>query len=241
MPENFIITNAKASANILAAVKAGTLIKDRWHWTRPDGARYACLLGSMHPKVNSPADCNGDLMPLWMAHLTVVLFDGLPETEINRISYRYGELIARWHVMTWRDWYNVYQKFSAYTIDEAVKSAQAVAADKAYWSVVKAEFERCQEVILSERRAIDVASVNRASKEVIRVVGNNAANDAATYTTYAAANAAYALSVDDGTRGTGSAAAYAAKAANITGGSSKATYLKLFEYLLDQIATKVGG
>ena len=65
------ITHADASAAILAACDAGTLVQGKWHDRSDDGREIACLLGSMHPDVQKPADCNGDLMPMWLAALIV--------------------------------------------------------------------------------------------------------------------------------------------------------------------------
>ncbi len=90
------ITNAQASERILNAVAEETLIQEEWS-REEDGRWYACLLGSMEPGVIDCVDqCNGKLMPLWMAEVTVTLFDGIAEDAIYPIARRYGRLVGIW-------------------------------------------------------------------------------------------------------------------------------------------------
>src|SRR5262249_39790713 len=106
-----VITNTEASANILAACEAHTLVQKHWHTRADDGRELACLLGSIGPGVNSASDCNAELMPLWLAEITVSLFDGISENAIYPMAQRFGVLVGRWHVLTPEHWDRVLHRF----------------------------------------------------------------------------------------------------------------------------------
>lgn len=122
-------THAAASAAILAHCNAGTIVQREWHGRDAAGREVACLLGAIDPSVNSTADCNAELMPMWLAELTLVLFDGLPPKAIYPIARRYGELVGRWHVLSSKDWERVLAGFLCRVIDEASQT---------YWPAVAA-------------------------------------------------------------------------------------------------------
>jgi hypothetical protein len=61
-----------------------------WHETDEQGRAIASLLGSMEAEINNTGKCPGELMPAWMAYLTVTLYDGIsaayrPEFERDYI------------------------------------------------------------------------------------------------------------------------------------------------------------
>ena len=132
------IDNQTASTNILAAVEAGTLVQGTWHGRDREGRALACLLGAIHPSVTSPAECNGKLMPMWLAELTPPLFDGIPKAEILPIAKRYGELVGRWHVLTDAQWQAILDRFLIRCIDDAVAAARPASEGKDYWPAVEA-------------------------------------------------------------------------------------------------------
>src|SRR6185312_10824868 len=142
------LTNETASRGILAACDAGTLVQGQWH-AREEGREIACLLGSMHPGVRSSEDCNGDLMPLWLAKLTPALFDGIAPEHIYSIARRYGGLVARWHVLKHEQWESLLTTFLVRTIDEAVDAARPVAGNMPYWSAVDDACAAVKEAIKS--------------------------------------------------------------------------------------------
>jgi len=118
-----MIPHATASANILRHVETGTLIQGGWH-RRRGGVELACLLGSIDPSVKTTQDCNAELMPLWLAETSLVLFDGLPRGSIGPVARRYGTLIAQWHVLVPIRWDAILMRFLIRAIDDAVDAAR---------------------------------------------------------------------------------------------------------------------
>ena len=157
------LTNADASAAILRAVDEGTLVQGKWHH-KHEGREVACLLGSMDPRVNSAADCNGDLMPLWMAEVTVTLFDRISQDQIAPIAKRYGAAVAGWHVLTDEQWKSTLTRFLIRTIDDALESARPVNIGKPYWDAVEKACAQCRTAIESgDKNAADAADAARAA------------------------------------------------------------------------------
>ena len=142
------ITHEAASAAILAACDNGTLVQGRWHG-REDGREIACLLGSIHPKVKTAADCNGDLMPLWLAELTPTLFDGIPADQTHTIARRYGELVSRWHALSLTQWDAILTRVLVRCVDDAVNAARPMNAGKSYWPAVEAACEQVKGALKS--------------------------------------------------------------------------------------------
>lgn len=143
------ITHAEASANILRHANEGRLTQSRWHGTASDGREIACLLGSIHPTVTTAAECNGALMPMWLAELTPTLFDGILASEITQIARRYGGLVARWHAITPPSWDRVLTRFLVRMIDDVVDAARPVAEGKPYWPAVEAACAQCRAALES--------------------------------------------------------------------------------------------
>lgn len=207
------ISHAEASAAILKACDANALIQGKWH-TIKNGREIACLLGSVHPNINSPSDCNGDLMPLWMAELTVVLFDGIQTSEIHNTARRYGNLVARWHVLQPSDWNTVLQNFLVQTIDTAVNAARSVNIGKPYWRQISNACDLCKTAILTNNDTTDVvdAAAARTARAAARAAANAARADAYAAAD-AAADAAAAYAAADAARAAADAADNAADAA----------------------------
>ena len=155
------ITHAEASTAILAAVATGTLVQGKWHDPGADGRHLACLLGSIHSEMKEAADCPADLMPLWMAELTVTLFDRVPAAEIYRIARRYGGLVARWHALDAAGWDAVLRRFLVRAIDDAVRYARPVAIGQSYWPAVDAACALCRVAIENGDR--DAAAARAAA------------------------------------------------------------------------------
>ena len=143
------ITHADASANILRFCAEKRLTQGQWHEKGKDGRDIACLLGSIDPSVKMPEDCNGDLMPLWLARITVVLFDHLSVDNIYPIALRYGELVARWHILTDTDWNSIMIPFLIRCIDDAVEVARPLSVGKPYWDAIETVCEQSKVAIKS--------------------------------------------------------------------------------------------
>ena len=57
-----------------AAYETDALVQGAWH-TEQDGRQLACALGTLGPKISSPADCPATVMPRWLAQMVVGFFD----------------------------------------------------------------------------------------------------------------------------------------------------------------------
>ena len=221
------ITHADASANILRFCAEKRLTQGQWHEKGKDGRDIACLLGSIDPSVKMLEDCNGDLMPLWLARITVVLFDHLSVDNIYPIALRYGELVARWHILTDTDWNSILIKFLVRCIDDAVEAARPVSVGKPYWDAIETVCEQSKVAIKSgDKTAADAADA--AARAVADASVGPAASAAASAAACAAAYAAAAAIYADAAAGAPGAAIYAA-------GARVAVYDKLFTFVLDQI------
>lgn len=98
------ITPAEASANILAHVAEGRIKQGVWHGQDAQGREIACLLGSIHRDINSPADCSAHLIPQRVAEIIPPLFDGLSVKSVVPVARRFGKLIANTYILTPAQW-----------------------------------------------------------------------------------------------------------------------------------------
>jgi hypothetical protein len=152
------ISNAEASANILRFAEEGRLVQSEWHGQDDDGREIACLLGAIHPSVTTAAECNGKLMPMWLAELTPPLFDGIPAAEIVPIAGRYGGLVARWGDLAPAAWERVKTAFLIQTVDEAMVAARPVSEGKPYWPAVEAACKQVKAALESgDKKALAAA------------------------------------------------------------------------------------
>jgi hypothetical protein len=252
------ITHAEASANILAFADEGRLTQKMWHGRGDDGRDIACLLGSIHPSVRSAAECNGALMPMWLAKLTPTLFDGIPADAIYPFAKRYGALVARWHALDKAAWDRILIKLLVRTIDDAVDAARPIAQGNDYWPAVEAACAQSKAAIESGDNAaafaaFAAANAARAAANAARAAANaanaaanaaraaanaafaaaNAARDAATAT--ATATAAYAATATAAYAAAYAATATAADAAYAATATAADAYLKIANFILDQI------
>ena len=177
-----MITNEQASTRLIQFANEGRLITGKFHGAGADGREVACLLGSFDPSVEQASDCNADLMPLWMAETTVVLFDKLPTDAITPIGLRYGGLVARWHTVKPAQWDTILTKFLIRCVDDALEAARPVSEGKDYWPAVEAA---CKQT---------VAALQSGEQKVLKAAAANAADayDAA----YAYANALFTFLLD---------------------------------------------
>lgn len=67
-----------------------------------EGREVMCLLSAVSPEVahtEVPEDCPADVMPTWLAHLTVAMTDKGSEDEWKGLVERYVKLAEHWHVL----------------------------------------------------------------------------------------------------------------------------------------------
>ena len=245
------ITPAEASINILTFADEGRLTQSKWHGHSADGRDIACLLGAIHPSVTSAAQCNGDLMPMWLAELTPVLFDGISTDQVVPIARRYGALIARWDRLSTVQWDSILTRVLIRCIDEAVAAAEPICRDEEFWPAVAAACEQSKAAINSGDKTARAASAYASADATVyaaacaisaaRVTSAASASASADATVYAAAyatraatSAAYAAASAAASAAYASALfAYAANAA------AYAASFSLFSFVLDQIEAEL--
>ena len=194
-------------------VAAGTLRQGVWN-DEDRGRRIACILGASSPDVKrvEDVDCAALCMPHWLAKLTTILFDGVPEEQASVYALRYAEIAERWCVLGAAAWGRVSVTFKVACIVQALEIAEAAQPKPrpGHWGGVKAA---CKAMIaaLKSGDAADAAYAARAA---------HAAADEA--------DAAYGARADH-------AAAWAASVAR------EAWAADLFDVLLDAIKTEIGG
>jgi len=137
------ITNDVAAENIMTHVRERRLTQGQWHGRRGGddgvGVEIACLLGSIHPSIDSPSDCPARLMPEWLARLTVRLFDGVPEERIFHYGEAYAQRLHRWSVFDAAAWERVRRTFITRVFTGAIDEAQAKLGDHTpdFWPELK--------------------------------------------------------------------------------------------------------
>lgn len=89
---------------LLQFVDEGRVIRHEWHSCDRQGRETACLLGALGPDIDEPAKCPADVMPEWMAHLTIAIDDAGSSDAWRDVVKRYARLAARWHVLDAADW-----------------------------------------------------------------------------------------------------------------------------------------
>jgi hypothetical protein len=87
--------------------REGRLIRLSWTGTDTRGRETACWLAALAPEVGramTPAACPADIMPRWLAHLTVWLDDAPSDEAWPGLAARFGGLAGRWRVLAEDDW-----------------------------------------------------------------------------------------------------------------------------------------
>ena len=86
-----------------AMIASGSIIRGAW----TDGHERACLLAALSPEAGvaeSATACPAEVMPPWMAHLTVWIDDNPSEGAWPALVGRYAALARRWHALDDAGW-----------------------------------------------------------------------------------------------------------------------------------------
>lgn len=233
------ITNAEASANILHFAEEGRLTQAKWHDRDQEGREIACLLGAIHPSVTSPAECNGALMPMWLAELTPTLFDGIPAAEVVPIARRYGALVAHWDHLAPEAWGRVLTRFLIRTIDEAVNAARPIHEGKPYWPAVDAVCAQVKAALETGGNPRSAVAAWEASSSSWASSRSAAAAAAAASWASSSSCTIYGFISARSARSAAAAAARSVAWASGVVGSVEAVYFRLFSFLLDQIEAEL--
>jgi hypothetical protein len=122
------ITNIEASQRVLAHLRDGRLVQGTWHDALDDGRELACILGAIAPNIDDSSKCPAGVMPAWMAHVVVPMFDGQSEADALAWAARFGEQMGQWHVLDSVAWGSVCSAFCAACVRDAQRSAAASSA-----------------------------------------------------------------------------------------------------------------
>jgi hypothetical protein len=222
-----MFTNEQASNNILMFTREGRLIQGKWHGRARDGRELACLLGAIDPSITSAEECNAELMPIWLAELTVTLFDCIENKEITKIAMRYSELIRQWRRLDESAWRRILNQFLACMLDHAVNLAPDGCSKYESWAKVELACNQYKEALLRDDEK-ELAAATRVAQDAI-----NTASDWAMSISMIRAITAVCLVIDNrlslATRAGAVADAYA----------GCAVYLQMFNFLLDQIQLEI--
>jgi hypothetical protein len=230
------ITHSDASKNILSFLDEDRLVQKTWG-TEREGRHFACLLGAAGG-FKSASECPSALMPGWLAHCTVALFDGLAKNDIVPISKRYGELIGKWSVIPAAGWDDILARWLVRLIDQAVDAVPAYVKTQSYWTAIAESTEQCKTAIAAKDKSA-AGGASYAARAAAAYADRAAAyadrprlHATGAATVAARAAAAYA----------DRAAAYAAAHAYATGATVAAravAYKALFTALLDEIEREI--
>lgn len=132
------LTPQEASQRLLAFLKDGRLVQGTWHQKNGGGRELACMIGALDPSITDAKQCPSGVMPEWLAHTTVTLFDGQNKGAALAWAERYGGLMARWHVLTPDAWTRCEIAFKIACVRSAIASAEPVCKGKDYWPKVTA-------------------------------------------------------------------------------------------------------
>lgn len=195
------ITSQEAAHRILSFLKDGRLVQGAWH--RQDGAReLACMIGAIDPAITGAKQCPSGVMPAWLSHVTVMLFDGQNKDAAMAWAERYAGLMARWHVLEPDAWSRIEVKFKIACVRDAIAAAEPVCKDKDYWPKVTAAAQQVCDALEGNgdlKAAADAAYAAYAAAAADAAAAAYAATTvgAAAYAAYAAAYSSLASKLLD--------------------------------------------
>ena len=114
-------------ARLITTIREGRLSQTTWG-KDADGQRLVCLLSAISPEVSearTAAACPAGVMPAWLAHLTVSMFDGVAPTDAVPLAMRYAEVLRRWHVLTPERWARLDYEVKSLAVRYAATSTKA--------------------------------------------------------------------------------------------------------------------
>jgi hypothetical protein len=126
------IDNITASERILAHLHQERLVQGLWH-QKYEGRELACLIGAISPEIDSVTGCPATVMPVWLARLVLVIFDGQSNADALAWAGRFATQMGRWHVLDSVAWGRVHEAFCLECVENTQQSP-----DTAYAAVANA-------------------------------------------------------------------------------------------------------
>lgn len=172
------ITHAEAATRIKTFAHEGRLVVGQWHNIDKQGREVACLLGAIHLGINSVDACPADLMPRWMAELTVVLFDKAGRVANAEISKRYAAALRVWGGLSKADWAAIKKRHLIRCIETALARAAPVASGHTVWPQVDAA---CRQMVaaLGAGDAVSIGVARSAARSAAKYAAKYAAKSEA--------------------------------------------------------------
>ena len=130
-----MVTHEQRAARLRQYIDEDRLL--RYAWTDDsDGRHRACLLAALAPEcgeARSASACPADVMPPWLAHLTLEIDDRGSEEAWPAMVRWYAACAARWHVLDAAAWERVRV---AHLLECLIIAREAVTEDR--WGVLAA-------------------------------------------------------------------------------------------------------
>lgn len=180
------LTSQEASARLLSFLHEGRLIQGAWHETNGGGRELVCMIGALDPSIDSAMQCPSSVMPQWLAHCTVGLFDHQTKTDAMAWAERYGRLMARWGVLTPDAWARAEIRFKTECVRFAISAAEPVCKNTSCWPQVASAAQQVCDAL--EGRG-DLAAAADAAAIAAAAAAAAAAIAAAAYAAWAASAA----------------------------------------------------
>lgn len=111
---------------ILSLFNNGRLVRWKWDWMDEYGRDCACLLVALAPETGSERSasaCPAEIMPQWLAYLTLWINDSGSIKIWPETVKRYANLAGRWHVLTLQDWQKLDYTTRAICVESALPYA----------------------------------------------------------------------------------------------------------------------
>ena len=118
----------------------GRVIRNKYKSTDSEGRVTVCLLAALSPEVaihESPNECPAEVMPEWLATLTLTIDDNGTHSAWDGTIRRYAKLAADWHVLSPQAWNDLAIK----ALQVAMLEAKQVVPDD-LWGEVNERLEQ---------------------------------------------------------------------------------------------------
>ena len=165
-------------------ISEGNLIRHVWTGITEDGKERACLLAALSPEAGeekSAYACPAEVMPAWLAHLTISFDDHGTEEAWPGMILRYAAVAARWHILDQTAWTCL--EYASKAV--AVREAMSHTTDEKVLSI-------CEQVVTLLDRASSGGEVSKEEWSAARSAAYSAAELAAYSAAWSAAYSAEA-------------------------------------------------
>jgi hypothetical protein len=163
--------------NILNLHNEGRIVRQVWTATDSQGRNMACLLAAMSPhvlKFRTASACPSDIMPSWLA-LVTVQFDDCGSMDMwDGVIRKYANLAGRWHVLSEEQWERLRCRFCLV----AARSSQLLISHRDFFHSVEAVLnlleQFCKGRVVDENFFTDLTAARDSLQiELSKLVSNS--------------------------------------------------------------------